>query len=90
MGKPGGGRKKHTHLDDLHCRWEDSKKTDLEERVLEVVVLIHVGQERSKWLAYVNMVMISHVSAGVTWLIYMLCHCFITCVLFYGECNNTV
>jgi hypothetical protein len=42
---------------------------DLEETVLGVVLLIHVGQERDKWLAHVNMVMNSHVSAGVTWLI---------------------
>jgi hypothetical protein len=63
---------------------------DLEEIVLGVVLLIHVGQERDKWLAHVNMVMNSQVSAGVTWLIYLLCHCFITCVLFYAECNNTL
>jgi hypothetical protein len=35
---------------------------DLEEIVLGVVLLIHVGQERDKWLAHVNMVMNSDVS----------------------------
>jgi hypothetical protein len=63
---------------------------DLQERVLEVVDLIHVGQDSDKWLAHVNQVMNFQVSAGVSWLICMLYHCFITCVLFYAECNNTV
>lgn len=63
---------------------------DLEETVVEVMNLIHVSQEMDKWLAHVNMVMNSQVLAGVTWLICMLCHCYITCVLFYSECNNTV
>jgi hypothetical protein len=63
---------------------------DLEETVLEVVDLIHVGLESDKWLAHIKKVMNLQVSAGVSWLICMLCHCFITCVLFYAECNNTV
>lgn len=52
--KPG---RKENALRSLTCRWEDGTKMDLEETALEVVDLIHVGQERDKWLGHVNMVM---------------------------------
>lgn len=42
------GKPEKKTLVSLTCRWEDGTKMDLEETALEVVDLIHVGQERDK------------------------------------------